>query len=588
MRLASVSLITVIAAAMGSYSNHPLAQGADAAARQWQQFQADAPKTILELQPFRSETRADIESANGVQGTATLTNLNPDINAWFLLTLDWDRRLPRLDYHLENPQRRQRLTLLSGDNHSVRIEGLSGGEPCVLWEQDGRGELLEAAASGLPYAPLCSGRLYLRNPTTGHRTSLEQVTEFLRNHVFGGEEIISFVKKEIYANAFLEKGVPGSVCTLPQPSSSPAPRPAMVSAEMSKPCIVPESLGLDLDSASAGLIPGQWYAARDLPGVYASVLSPQDITSEILLGRERSVNRLDAIESKALVYLVAFDLEGLELHFVLGTEHPGLDWSPRPPERERDPRLPGPDGVATAAPLVTNGMVSPWDADHTIVTFAGGFKREHGAFRYGPLALVNHGSHYGFVQEGTIFSKLQPELATLLAMDDGRVEMKTWTPADDAMLAHIRYARQNGVPLIEYDAARGRSVPGAFVNLWGPGNWSGSAEEVLRTLRGAACLLEDDASHRFLVYGYFSDATPSAMTRVFEAYHCRYAMQLDINALEHTYLALYLHRNHQRVVEHLVPGMEQVDSSTRAGFAPRFLAVPDDRDFFYLVRRQSR
>ena len=44
---------------------------------------------------------------------------------------------------------------------------------------------------------------------------------------------------------------------------------------------------------------------------------------------------------------------------------------------------------------------------------------------------------------------------------------------------------------------------------------------------------------RFLIYGYFPTATPSAMARVFQAYGCRYAMLLDMNALEHTYLALY-------------------------------------------------
>jgi hypothetical protein len=284
------------------------------------------------------------------------------------------------------------------------------------------------------------------------------------------------------------------------------------------------------------------------------------------------------------VYLVAFDLGSFDLHFALGTDHPRLDWSPRPPERVRDPRLPGPDGVASPAPLITNGMVSPADVDRTVATFAGGFKREHGAFRYGPFSLENHGSHYGFIQEGTIFSKLQPGLATLLTMADGRVEMKTWTRADEATLEDIRDARQNGVPLIEYDPARGTSAPGALVNLWGPGNWSGSAAEVLRTVRAGACLQQSGA-RSFLVYAYFSAATPSAMARVFEGYHCRYAMQLDINALEHTYLALYVRRNHERLVEHVVQGMEQCDSHTREGLAPRFLAVPDDRDFFYLTRR---
>ncbi len=77
------------------------------------------------------------------------------------------------------------------------------------------------------------------------------------------------------------------------------------------------------------------------------------------------------------------------------------------------------------------------------------------------------------------------------------------------------------------------------------------------------------------------------MARVFQAYHCRYAMHLDMNALEHTYLALYVRRNHQRVIEHLVQGMEAVDRHAGAELAPRFLAFPDDRDFFYVTQREA-
>jgi hypothetical protein len=583
------------AAALLACMTHPCAQPVqrpDVLAVQWQQYEAEAPKSILELQPFRTEVRVQLRGEHGDRGergelaTVTLTNLNPHIDAWFLLTIEPRQGGKRLAYHLENPDPREERPQLSLERaDAVAITGLGGREPCVLWQPGDQGPVEQAARSGLPYAPLCDGRLYLRNPVAGHRTSLEAVTEFLRDHVYGGEEIISFAKAEIYRDRFLERpGSSAGLCSPAASSSSGAPESAATNPELRERCIVPGSLGLDLESDSANLLPGEWYGVRDLPDVYGSVLTPENLASDLLAGRQAGVNRLDAVESGALVYLVAFDLARFDLHFALGTDHPRLDWSPRPPERVRDPRLPGPDGLASSAPLVTNGMVDPADVDRTIAAFAGGFKREHGAFRYGPFALVNRGSHYGFIQQGTIFSKLQPGLATLVAMDEGRVEMKTWTRADDGTLASIRDARQNGVPLIEYDPARGVSRPGAFVNLWGPGNWSGSADEVLRTVRAGACLLQSGA-RRFLVYAYFSAATPSAMARVFEGYHCQYAMQLDINALEHTYLALYVRRNHERLVEHVVQGMEQCDSRTREGLAPRFLAVPDDRDFFYLTRR---
>jgi len=107
----------------------------------------------------------------------------------------------------------------------------------------------------------------------------------------------------------------------------------------------------------------------------------------------------------------------------------------------------------------------------------------------------------------------------------------------------------------------------------GPGNWSGSAQGQLRTLRAGACLL-DRASKRYLVYGYFSTATPPTMARVFQAYGCRYAMHLDMNALEHTYLALYSRQGPRIAVEHLVRGMSVLDRQSGADLLPRFSALP--------------
>ena len=57
---------------------------------------------------------------------------------------------------------------------------------------------------------------------------------------------------------------------------------------------------------------------------------------------------------------------------------------------------------------------------------------------------------------------------------DGSVHMGTWTERDARKLELVRYARQNGVALVERDHDSGESVPGLLVNRWGPGNWSGS------------------------------------------------------------------------------------------------------------------
>ena len=137
-------------------------------------------------------------------------------------------------------------------------------------------------------------------------------------------------------------------------------------------------------------------------------------------------------------------------------------------------------------------------------------------------------------------------------------------------LPHIKHARQNGVPLIDYDEKSGISRPGALIDSWGPGNWSGSSDERLRTLRAGVCLQEAGSVH-FLIYGYFSTATPRAMARVFQAYGCRYAMHLDMNALEHTYFALYTHKNGRILVEHLVEGMDGGRSQRRQRAGAAFL-----------------
>jgi len=565
-----------------SFAGVPNLPPPDVLARQRVQYDANTPKTILELQPFRAQTRVPIRRADGTAGAATLVNLNPYVSSWYLLTVEWTGSTARSSYHLESPQRRT-LSLLSGDPNTIRIAS-DDGAPCTVWVSSARGALDEASASGLPYAPLCAASLYLRNPVAGHRTSLERVTDFLRDRVWGGEKVISFVKEELYRDRFLEKGIAGSPPeTAREPPSPLAPMAAAVASDSAELSIVPEHLALDLAASGKQLLPGQWYSVQDLAGVFASIIAPEYIDTRILTRRDAGVNPLSQVESAALVYLVAFDLQLLDLHFVLGTDHPRVDWSER---ALQEPGLPGPDGVANAAPLVTNGMVSPEDVARTIATFVGGFKRAQGAFHYGPFADRNHGSHYGFIERGVVFSKLQPGLATVLVMDDGAVDLRTWPGGGNALLPHVQDARQNGVPLIEYDPARGMGVPGDLVNSWGPGNWSGSVNEDLRTLRGGLCL-QENGQRRFLIYAYFSDATPSAMARVFQGYHCRYAMHLDMNALEHTYLALYVRRSQQRLVEHLIQGMQAVDREARNQFAPRFLAFPDDRDFFYVTRREG-
>ena len=361
------------------------------------------------------------------------------------------------------------------------------------------------------------------------------------------------------------------------------PGAAVIALEAAQRLVKAVNLGITLESASAekiGMTPGAWYPVAGNPGVYVSVLQPNMIAPGVFESYTNLASRLDGAEASALVYLIAFDLDRYELGFAMGTTFPGVGWSEHMLPRMKDASLPGPDGIASIAPLVSTGLISPVNGRRTVATFTGGFKREHGAFRFGDLALVNHGSHYGFIENGVVFSKLQPGLATLLMFNDGSVDMKTWAEADNALLGRVRHARQNGVPLIEAGA------PGSLVAKWGPGNWSGSEDAKLRTIR-AAVALQSHAGKRWLIYAVFSDATPSAMARVFQAYAVRGAMLTDMNALEHTYLALYRRAGVEMAVDHLISGMSVLDKEEAGQVIPRFLGYPDNRDFFYVMRKDA-
>jgi hypothetical protein len=552
-------------------------------------YEAERPKTVVELQQFRTTNSIEVNLPDGTQASVTLINLNPHINRWYLLRISRNGSTAPDDYHLENPFPEHQQVLLDQEApDGLMLKRDTEAQRCQLWKPLSGGALDAARRSQQVYAPLCDGRLYLRNPTRGHRTAIEAVTDFLRDEVPGGEAVVGFVKDTFFKDAYREEArtVAGSV---PQAESAPpdSPSPALIDPDYADRRMAPVDLGIQVEGAAAGMLAGRWYAVKDNPGIFVSLIQPQAVAPEILRSYPRLVKPLDNVEADALDYMVAFDLERFGLGFGLGTEHPRVDWSERILPQMKIPGLPGPDGIGTIAPLVANGMVSPIDAVRTVATFTGGFKRIHGAFRYGELAYRNHGSHYGFMESGVVLSKLQPGLATLLILDDGTLEMKTWTEQDNSYLGRIVDARQNGVPIIEFDQAAQKPVPGRLVGQWLPGNWAGSEDKKLRTLRAGAALQQSNG-RRFLIYGYFSTATPSAMARVFQAYGCHYAMHLDMNALEHTYLAVYRREGDHLAVEHLIQGMSVLDKSLKGQYVPRFLAYPDDRDFFYVMRRERQ
>jgi hypothetical protein len=430
--------------------------------------------------------------------------------------------------------------------------------------------------ANVAWTAICESKLWVRQTVTGRKSTLEWASEFLRDNVAGGEEITTIVKATAYKDKFLQVGEERDVQSTTV--AMPGPPAAAVTDRGSKVGLHRGDLGI---SVGVDTLPaGTWLPAQGTPDVYVMALTPQ------LTPAVAGIRGPDDVEKGALVLSVAFDLNAFDMGYELGTEHPRVDWASSTPKKAKDPSLPGPDGFDSIAPLSRTGTVAPFEQDRLVATFTAGFKRTHSVMRAGPLSEAPGGSHYGFIQDGVVLSRPQSGLATLAVDHEGRVDLFTWTDAHTAQLADYRHVRQNGVPIVETDAM-GNRKPGALVERWKEGNWSGSPKGDLRSLRAAGCLLEE-GDERYMVYSYFTDATPRTMARVLMATGCTTAMQLDMNALEHTYLALYDHSGDTWRVSHLDKGMSVLDKTTRDGTVlPRFVALADNRDFFYLTRKPS-
>ncbi len=560
--------------------------------KQVEQYNKKKRKTVIELQQFRTESSIKIKTQKDKQGKATLINLNPFVNTWYLLTLKWDK-ISRPDiFHLENPFPTDNSFILDPDFPSgIVIETKDKQQyQCDLWASFPKGELGKARKNVIPFTAMCDNRLYLRNKTKGRKTTLESATDFLRRYVPAGEKITKFVRETLYKDKYAKTS---EIIKDKQPAEQDKQQPdhnvpllPLIDPKYKESYLIPEELGIPLENSKKNkLLCGQWYHVKNSPGIFVSAIQPKMVSQDIVKKQKGLVKRLDRVEKSALAYLVAFDLDEYDFDFALGTEHPSVEWADGIRHSMRNKRLPGPDGIGSIKPLVNTGIVRPDKAKRIAATFTGGFKRYHGAFRRGPLGKRNNASHYGFMEHGVVMSKMQPGLATVIIFTDGIITLKTWQEQDNKLLPTIRHARQNGVPIIQNDLPDQGPRPSIYVVKSLFGNWSGSADGKYRTLR--ACIaLQEYANKRFLIYGYFSSSTPSAIARVLQAYHCTYAMPTDMNALEHTYLAVYDYTGTKFKIHHLITGMKVLDKVVKKTAVPRFIGIPDNRDFFYIMRKE--
>ncbi len=544
-------------------------------------------KALLQLQPYMEKTTATYKENSFI--SASLINLNSNINAWYILSL----------VDINNTETTYNILPVS-DDLSLRLKADTPGlliteHPNNIYECNIDNEISKVfearKRTRLSYIPVCNDMLFIVIKQDGFQTMIEQGAEVFRWFAGdAGEQVINQVKEHFFQDKYVveeltEESTKLSTATEIQTTDSSVLPRADIQERYKNTTIPANRLGLKTETSERKLLAGHWYPLKNFPAVYASMIMPGMVSKDIQEAHKDRVNYLDGIERTAVVYLMSFSLEKYTLGWGHGTDHPGVGWSPRARNITRDNPY-GPDGFNRVAPLIPIGHVPPFHWSNTIGTFSGGFQRNHSAFKYGELSKTNKAHHYGFMENGVMLSTPSEGLATIIIYKNGRVELKRWTAQDNYKLPSIKHIRQNGVPLIHRDEnAQGMSIPGKWVKYWGPGNWSGTVDKQLRAPRGGACIIETPQD-RYLVYAYFSGATPSAMARVFQSYGCSFALHLDMNSPGQTYASLFMTQGdeHSIDIELLMTEMHAYMGGNRA--SPRYFIKPDYKDFFYIIRRE--
>ncbi len=557
---------------------------------------------VVDFQPYR--VRTSITNSNGDE--IGLTNLNPLAGVWYVLDMKIGGQTTNA--HLEaaalrgQPAERPKLAL-----YRDGLEVTQPGQPAKqypLWPASGSAaaELASLAPNELnpapqpvqafldddktsaPYYPICDGLVLVRKQRGGSMSRLEYATDLLRTSKMGSW-FVEAAKPYLIAPPELGEEHREATSGNEQPVETAPPRSADVAIKKQDLNCKSPKLGIKTDAPEDKYYYGKWYQATGNPHVFAGMMKPTAAPEEMLasysdrvgpIGMHDRANK----EADALVYLVAFDLEHFRFGYSLGADQPKVEWSTRAAKTPGG----GPDGFGNVKPLSTVGALPPYYLPYVAATFVGGFKREHGAFRANDFAKGKNGNHFGFEEAGVVCSALQPGLATVAITRDGDIDLLTWPEKADELSNRYLWIRQNCAPIIEGIDDQGASIPGRFVNNWRGGEWSGDQNGNVVTLRSGVAIQEYQG-RRFLIFTYFTGASPNAMARVFQAYHCRFAMLLDMNTPNYCYFSLY-----RRDPQGLIAEAEYLHKDMASGNGKdgclKFLQKNDTRDFFYVLNRQ--
>jgi hypothetical protein len=559
----------------------------------------DTVASVAELQPYRK----DESLTNNAGDSVTLTNLNPYVGAWYILETRFGDKCNKL--HLETPllnghtMMRPRI-ILYRDGLVIQTapdkkkefplwpgQGVSPSDATLPSDPSLTDWIVPGYEFPSAYTPVCDGLLLVRTHKEGSASRIEQATDILRKSRLGDwlvEKAKPYLIPSPETGGDAKEGGPAEESKASAGETS-YPKAAQVNEKKRDLVLVPKHLAIESDAPEGVFHYGKWYSAVNHQGIYTSIIKTGLLSPSVL---ESYTDRVNAIgrndnenkEADALTYLVAFDLSLFRFGFALGTEHPSVGWSARAVEVKKDGK--GPDGFDSTAPLSSIGSVPPYLTPYVEATFIGGFKREHGAFRVGKYAKENNATHFGFAQDGVVFSRPYPELATILIDRGGEINLLPWPQDSSTLLSNMLGLRQNCVPIVSGIDKDGLPIPGKHVNEWGRGAWSGNYKGDFLTVR-AGLGLQEHEGRRYLIYAYFSGATPSSMARVFQAYGCNQGMLLDMNYPSLCYMALV-----NRGQDGAIAGAEylhyDMGSNDRVSKKIRFLQTNDIRDFFYVTR----
>lgn len=509
----------------------------------------DTEQSLTTLQQIQSE---DV--------VISLTSLNKHINKWFILSIHGK---DSINLHVHNRYPETPVSLTNNGLSFFKEDQEFTAHECRLWNKKSLKKLKRQLKSfAETYLPLCEGRIYVRmkRPANTQLSLTESATNLLRKTEFGENFINTF--KPYIVSMMSESPSYGEKIANVAPSHQgkllDAPLKAKMQVNDDMKYDDEHFIGIKLESNPKAIEYGNWYETKMHAGIFVGLFKPALIHPDVLKVDEQKANAITAEEKEMRIYMTAYDLDMYAPEYTIGTQEPKIT----------KPELKG--------KVVPIGSIPPYELSQSVGVFIGGFKTRHNTINHGP----NKGKTYGFIEKGVELAKMSPGLATAYLKNDGSFHVDKWpenTAMERELSREVIAARQNGVMLIDDYKI------GDYVNNWGYGNWSGSAERSLKTMRSGICIQEKD-NKRFLLFMAFTAATPSTMAQTMQAFSCKTAMHLDMNAYMYMHSAIYSYEpNKGYEVEYLNQHMKYPKNIKRH----RYIMDNNSRDFFYLKRRQT-